>query len=44
MKADSRIVAEEKRFGFGHNWQNSISVFNAEQIIEAEESLRDIWG
>ena len=44
MKADSRIVAEEKRFGFGHNWKNFISVLNTERIIEAEESLKDMLG
>ena len=44
MKADSRIVAEEKRFGFGDNWQNFISVLNVERIIEAEESLKDMLG
>ena len=42
MKADSRIVEEEKRFCFGHNWKNFISVLNAERIIEAEESLKDM--
>jgi 2-polyprenyl-3-methyl-5-hydroxy-6-metoxy-1,4-benzoquinol methylase len=42
MKADSRNVAEEKRFGFGHNWKNFILVLNAERIIEAEESLKDM--
>jgi 2-polyprenyl-6-hydroxyphenyl methylase/3-demethylubiquinone-9 3-methyltransferase len=42
MKADSRNVAEEKRFGFGHNWKNFISVLNADRIIEAEESLKDM--
>ena len=45
MKADFRNVAEEKRFGFGHNWGKFISVLNAERIIEAEESLKDmLWS
>lgn len=44
MKTDSRIDVEEKRFGFGHNWKNFISVLNEERIIEAEESLKDMLG
>jgi len=44
MKEDSQIVAEEKRFGFGHNWKNFISVMNTERIIEAEESLKNMLG
>jgi len=44
MKEDSRIAAEEKRFGFGHNWKNFISVLNTERIIEAEESLKNMLG
>jgi 2-polyprenyl-6-hydroxyphenyl methylase/3-demethylubiquinone-9 3-methyltransferase len=42
MKGDPRISSEEKRFGFGHNWKNFISVLNAEHIIEAKESLKNM--
>jgi len=32
MQVDFKTVSEEKRFGFGHNWNRFISVLNEERI------------
>ena len=35
-------VKEGKRFKFGKNWQNFLSVLDDERITEAEDSLKKI--
>lgn len=38
----SQEVKQGKRFEFGQNWQNYLSVLNEERIVEAEHSLKQM--
>ena len=35
-------ASEEKRFGFGKNWNRFLTVLNEERIVEAERSLQEM--
>ncbi len=38
----SQEIKQGKRFEFGQNWQNYLSVLNEERIVEAEHSLKQM--
>jgi 2-polyprenyl-6-hydroxyphenyl methylase/3-demethylubiquinone-9 3-methyltransferase len=38
----SKEVLQRNRFKFGQNWENFLSVFNEDRIIEAERSLKEM--